>query len=120
MRTLRNGCLQVVPGSHLGPLRPHRPLHEHAARDLSHILSIRLDDRERIVELPVARGSITVHNERIVHGSRGNISPHRWRRTYVVAFRTKACVDYERSIGFTHSHNDTVNWQTHLGALGLH
>jgi hypothetical protein len=22
-------------------------------------------------------------------------------------------------IGFTHSHNDQINWQTHLGALNL-
>jgi len=57
-----------------------------------------------------------VHDERIVHGSAGN-STDGWRRTYVMAFRTRATVDHERSIGFTHSHNDTVNWQTHLGAL---
>ncbi|MEL0210392.1 MAG: hypothetical protein VW891_07395, partial [Novosphingobium sp.] len=60
---------------------------------------------------------ITVHDELIVHGSGGNTSPDRWRRTYIVAFRSKACVDYERSIGFTHSHNDTITWETHLGAL---
>jgi hypothetical protein len=26
-------------------------------------------------------------------------------------------LDFERSIGFTHSHNDAVNWETPLGAL---
>jgi ectoine hydroxylase-related dioxygenase (phytanoyl-CoA dioxygenase family) len=114
-----NGCLQVVPGSHQGPLRPHHPVHGNGGtgRETSHILSIKLDPSDRIVELPVRRGDITVHNECIVHGSGGNNAQHRWRRTYIVAFRTKACVDYERSIGFTHSHNDKVNWQTHLGAL---
>jgi len=35
-----------------------------------------------------------------------------------LAFRSQACVDFERTIGFTHSHNDRINWQTHLGALG--
>jgi phytanoyl-CoA hydroxylase len=88
-----------------------------AGREKSHILSIILDPGEHIVELPLRRGDITVHDERIVHGSGGNLSARRWRRTYITAFRTRACVEHERAIGFTHSHNDKVNWQTHLGAL---
>jgi hypothetical protein len=114
-----NGCLQVIPGTNKGPLRPHRPLHEGAGRDASHILSVELTPDEPIVLLPLRRGDITVHDEMIVHGSGGNRSPDRWRRTYITAFRSQACVDFERSIGFTHSHNDSVNWETHLGALGL-
>ena len=113
-----NGCLQVLPGSQLGPLRPHRPLHGQG-KDEFHILSITLDPDEPVVKLPLRRGDITVHDERIVHGSGGNSSKTRWRRTYIVAFRPKATVDYERSVGFTHSHNDMINWQTHLGALDL-
>jgi phytanoyl-CoA hydroxylase len=115
-----NGCLCVVPGSHLEPeLRAHRPMHkaDEGLRDGSHILSIELDPCDRIVELPLKRGDITVHDERIVHGSGGNQSPVRWRRTYIIAYRLAACVAYERSIGFTHSHNDQVNWSTHLSAL---
>lgn len=116
------GCLRVVPGSHKEPaLRPHRPIHGGGdgpgARDASHALGVTLNESDRIVELPVKRGDVTIHNERIIHGSGGNHSRTRWRRTYVVAFRTKACVDYERSIGFTHSHNDRIHWETHLGAL---
>jgi phytanoyl-CoA hydroxylase len=116
-----NGCLRVVPGSHKGPLRPHRPLHQSggSGREASHILSITLDQTDQVIELPLRQGDITVHDERIVHGSGGNWSRHRWRRTYIVAYRTKACVDFERSIGFTHSHNDEVKWETHLGALDL-
>jgi ectoine hydroxylase-related dioxygenase (phytanoyl-CoA dioxygenase family) len=113
-----NGCLQVLPRSHRGPLRPHRPLHSQG-KDEFHILSITLDPNEQAVELPLRRGDITVHDERIVHGSGGNLSKDRWRRTYIVAFRSKDTVDFERSVGFTHSHNDTLNWQTHLGALEL-
>lgn len=116
--TAENGCLRVVPGSQKAGLRPHRPLHE-GGRDQSHVLSVELTPADQVVELPVRRGDITVHDERIIHGSGGNHSLDRWRRTYIIAFRTKACVDFERSIGFTHSHNDKVNWQTHLGALGL-
>ena len=28
----------------------------------------------------------------------------------MIAFRTRAIVDAERAAGFTHSHNDDVNW----------
>lgn len=111
-----NGCLKVVPGSHKQGLRPHRPLMGED-RSTSHILSVALSDGDSVAELPLKRGDITVHDELIVHGSGGNSSPDRWRRTYIVAFRSKACVDHERAIGFTHSHNDEIRWETHLGAL---
>lgn len=111
-----NGCLKVVPGSHKKGLRPHQPLMG-TDREKSHILSVELTAADPVVELPLKRGDITVHDEMIVHGSSGNRSPDRWRRTYITAFRSKACVDFERSIGFTHSHNDKISWQTHLGAL---
>jgi ectoine hydroxylase-related dioxygenase (phytanoyl-CoA dioxygenase family) len=112
-----NGCLRVVPGSQKGELRPHRPLHG-SDREQSHILSVELTAEDRVVDLPLRRGDMTVHDELIIHGSGGNRSKNRWRRTYITAFRSKACVDYERSIGFTHSHNDQISWQTHLSALG--
>lgn len=54
-------------------------------------------------------GDITVHNERVIHGSGPNRSPG-WRHAYVVAFRKAACIAEERSLGFTHSHNDETNW----------
>jgi phytanoyl-CoA hydroxylase len=118
--TLENGCLQVVPGSHReAELRPHRPSAWSSSAELreeAHTLTVDLGPTDAIVSLPVRRGSITVHNERIVHGSPGN-STNGWRRTYVVAFRSRQTVEYERGIGFTHSHNDKINWKTHLEAL---
>lgn len=57
----------------------------------------------------VPRGSVSLHDEYIVHGSGGNISK-RQRRTYVIAYRTKETVEIERKAGFTHSHNDHTNW----------
>ena len=53
-----------------------------------------------------------IHDEYVIHGSSGNRSKDKQRRTYVVAFRPKVVVDAERKIGFTHSHNDVVNWDT--------
>lgn len=118
--TLENGCLRVVPGSHLEPeLRPHRPSAWSTSPELreeAHTLTAELSEHDQIVALPVARGSITVHNERIVHGSAGNHTDG-WRRTYVIAHRSRQTVAYERSIGFTHSHNDVINWRTHLEVL---
>ena len=115
-----NGCLQVVPGSHLEEqLRPHRPVFKpsvNGERDGGHTLAAQLAPNDKVVSLPVKRGSISVHNERILHGSPGNGSD-RWRRTYIVAFRPRAIVEYERGVGFTHSHNDKVQWQTLLEAL---
>ena len=116
---LANGCLQVVPGSHRErALRPHRPVleGESGLRDVTHALSVDLLPSDELVPLEVSRGDVTVHNERIIHGSAGNRTEG-WRRTYVVAFRSAATVAYERSIGFTHSHNDTIRWETHLESL---
>jgi hypothetical protein len=64
---------------------------------------------ESIELAPAKRGSVTIHDEWVVHGSGGNTSV-RERRTYVLAFRAAETVALERKAGFTHSHNDTVTW----------
>ena len=71
------------------------------------VAEVAADEVIRLAEVP--RGGVTLHDEWVVHGSPGNASP-RHRRTYVIAFRTRAIVDAERAAGFTHSHNDDVNW----------
>lgn len=105
---IENGCLQVVPGTNREPeLRSHKPKGD--SRDDSHTLVIESHATDEVVYLPVKRGSVTVHDERIVHGSAGNLSQE-WRKTYVMAFRDAETVRIERAMGFTHSHNDRVNW----------
>ena len=79
------------------------------SREDSHALVIESKPTDEVIYLPVKRGSVTVHDERIVHGSAGNLSKE-WRKTYVVAFRDEETVKLERAMGFTHSHNDQVNW----------
>ncbi|MEO6711276.1 MAG: phytanoyl-CoA dioxygenase family protein [Planctomycetota bacterium] len=102
--TLENGCMRFVPGSHLLPLRPHRPLKND--RGESHTLLTDVDPaRDEIRPMPIRRGDITVHNERVLHSSGGNVTAG-WRRAYIVAFRAAASVAEERRLGFTHSHND--------------
>lgn len=103
-----NGCLRFVPGSHLEPdLRPHRPLL--GDRDDSHTLVADVDPaRDGVVSAPLARGDALAFRERVLHGSGGNVSD-RWRRAYVLAFRTAPTVEAERALGFTHSHEDDLD-----------
>lgn len=108
--TEENGCLRYVPGSGLSrTLRQHAPLS--GSRDEGHALKLEVDESKAVLA-PCKRGSITIHDEWVVHGSSGNNCPDRQRRTYVLAYRPKAVVDAERKLGFTHSHNDNVNWDT--------
>ncbi len=115
--TLENGCMRFVPGSHREPaLRPHRPLG--LDREKSHTLYCDVDDaRDRITPMPIRRGDITVHNERVIHGSGGNRTAG-WRRAYIVAFRATATVAEERKRGFTHSHNDELTVLKSVGVEG--
>jgi len=101
--TPENGCMRFVPGTHLQPLRSHRPLH--GDREKSHTLICDVVKGDVVKLAPIARGDITVHNERVMHGSGGNKTSG-WRRAYVIAFRSKETVAWERAHGFTHSHND--------------
>lgn len=106
-----NGCLRYVVGSGASKsLRPHVPLA--GSRDEGHALTIEIGANEEIRLAPAARGSLTIHDEYVVHGSGGNNSPVNQRRTYVLAYRAGVVVQAERTIGFTHSHNDEVNWDT--------
>ncbi len=100
-----NGCVCFVDGSHReAQLRMHVPLL--GDRTENHTMVARIDPAvDRIRPAKLARGDATVHHERTVHGSGGNTSD-RWRRGYIVAFRSAAAVQAERAMGFTHSHND--------------
>lgn len=118
---VENGCLQVAPGTNREPeLRSHRPKDygnqpgESGNRDESHTLVIEMKPTDELIYLPVKRGSVTIHDERIVHGSGGNYTDS-WRKTYVMAFRDVNTIAQERAMGFTHSHNDQVNWEEIIG-----
>ena len=112
-----NGCLYLLPGTNKEPeLRIHKPKDyghqdqdDTISRDDSHTLVIESRPDDKLVYLPVKRGSITIHDERIVHGSGGNNSKD-WRKTYIIAYRDVETIKEERAMGFTHSHNDEVNW----------
>lgn len=66
-----NGPLQVIPGSHRGPLLSHH---------MNGVFCGAVDpddadfDREKIVTLTGKAGSMTVHHVRLLHGSAPNVS----------------------------------------------
>ena len=104
----KNGCIRYVPGSGKSKeLRNHNPMGKD--KNEAHAIAATVHEDEIIEYAEVSRGSISIHDEYVVHGSGGNLSPGP-RRTYVVAFRTRDTVDRERAAGFTHSHNSVVNW----------
>jgi hypothetical protein len=113
-----NGCLHVIPGSNKeAELRKHKPKSyskgekkPNSERDDSHTLVIESRPNDKVIYLPLKRGDITIHDEKIVHGSAGNNS-NEWRKTYIIAFRDSETIKKERLIGFTHSHNDKVDWE---------
>lgn len=102
--TIENGCMRFVPATNKEPrLRPHEPVF--GGRGTSHALGTKLRDDDVVVPVPIRRGDCTVHNERVMHGSGGNLTGG-YRRAYVVAYRSQDTIAIERSLGFTHSHND--------------
>ncbi len=109
-----NGCMRFVPSTVDEPeLRPHEPLY--GDRGESHALGTTLRPDDRPVAVPISRGDVTVHNERVLHGSGGNHTDG-FRRAYVLAFRPVETVRIERELGFTHSHNDD---EAVLDAVGV-
>lgn len=112
-----NGCLYLISGSNREPeLRSHKPKRydsteggKKANRDNSHTLVIESLQSDKLKHIPLKRGSISIHDERIVHGSKGNNSPE-WRKTYIIAYRDIHTIAEEREMGFTHSHNDKIDW----------
>lgn len=102
--TIENGCMQFLPGSHLEPVRRHRPISGN--RSEQHTLVTDLKPGEVPISVEIRRGDITVHNEGVLHGSGGNRSATNRRRAYINAYRSIETVKQERARGFTHSHND--------------
>jgi hypothetical protein len=114
--TIENGCMRFVPATAgEAALRPHRPVF--GGRGESHALGADLRPDDVVVPVPIHRGDCTVHNERVMHGSGGNLSGG-YRRAYVVALRSEDTVATERQLGFTHSHNDAADVLDAVGVDG--
>jgi hypothetical protein len=52
-----------------------------------------------------------------MHGSGGNMTDG-FRRACIVAFRSTETIGTERSLGFTHRHNDSLDVLDRVGVAG--
>lgn len=105
-----NGCIRYVPKSGANKiLRKHVGIGKD--KHDAHAIAAVVEPHETVKYAQVPRGSLSIHDEYVVHGSGGNRSNGK-RRTYVIAFRVADTVKRERALGFTHSHNDKANWDT--------
>jgi hypothetical protein len=80
-----NGCMCFLPGSHRGPLLPHR----HLGGDPSvHLLELDVEvDVSGAVEVPLRIGGATFHHSRTLHSTAGNRTD-RPRRAFANEFQT--------------------------------
>lgn len=114
--TLHNGCMRFVPDTvNEDSLRPHEP--QFGDRGESHALGTDLRPGDVAIPVPISRGDVTVHNERVMHGSGGNTTAG-FRRAYILALRSEPTIAIERELGFTHSHNDSDDVLDEVGVQG--
>jgi phytanoyl-CoA hydroxylase len=106
-----NGCLWYLPGSHklrgkyggvVSTLDGSRPLGGGVID-----LEILPEDLVRRRALVLDAGDATFHEEFVIHGSEANLAKDRSRDTLIFAYRTKGMIEFERSLGFRHSYNDS-------------
>jgi non-heme Fe2+,alpha-ketoglutarate-dependent halogenase len=89
--TLANGCMRVIPGTH-GRLLAHRDVADsanliRAGRTLADAV-----DEEQAVDVVLLAGEMSLHHDRIIHGSRPNCGQDK-RIGFVVRYTTPAAHD---------------------------
>jgi len=71
--TRENGCLRVVPGSHLEQLEQHETYGEDNLLSRGQEIAVGVDESD-VVDLELAAGEFSLHHVGIVHGSEPNSS----------------------------------------------
>ena len=102
-----NGCLWFLPGSHKKKLRKHR-----TASKNSHVLTTdELDEIQKGLAhpVPLKKGDAVFWTGRTLHYANGNYTEN-LRRTYIVNYRPRKSIEYERSNGFDHLKNGFKNF----------
>ena len=76
--TIKNGCVNVIPGTQKLGLLPHR-----SKTDTINLLNSEVDpsmvDEEKSISIELSAGDISVHHPFVLHGSLTNTS-NQWRR----------------------------------------
>ena len=98
--TTANGCLRVIPGSHLGQvLHPH--LHEDRTDlTLNQRLAEGAFDENTAVDLELQPGQMSLHDVYMVHGAKANLSAQ--RRTGVALRYMPASSLFDRALRPVH------------------
>ena len=102
-----NGCLWFLPGSHKSHLRLHR-----TASKKSHVLTTdELDEihKELAHSVPLKKGDAVLWTGRTLHYANGNYTD-KLRRTYILNYRPKKAIEFERKNGFDHLKNGFHNF----------
>ena len=71
-----NGALQVLPGTHVGPDRPHKETYA-ANNMLARGQELDIEDESGAVTFELEAGQFSLHHERLAHGSKPNWSQER-------------------------------------------
>ena len=93
--TLDNGCLLIVPGSHLGPVHDH---HQEGVF-VGAVTDAQFSDSQ-VIPITVAAGGISIHHVRTLHASGQNTSAHPRRLMLLElvaldAWPLRGCVDFD-------------------------
>ncbi len=75
-----NGCLRVIPGSHLHRVDLHEhlvPAHEGGGYDIQETNEWMFCDHPAAVDVPVAAGQLVIADGRLLHGTHPNTSTER-------------------------------------------
>ncbi len=74
--TVANGCLKVLPGTHLGADHAHQDTYAEDNLLARGQTIVDIDDR-KAVHLELQPGQFSIHHEKTIHGSGLNTTPHR-------------------------------------------
>ena len=91
--SIENGCLKVIPGSHLKRIPFHDqlvPAHEQGARFIEENHPIMFSDHPQQVDVCVSAGSLVLADARILHSARRNLTNQ--RRTLILAWHSRHTV----------------------------
>jgi len=80
--SVESGCMQFVPRSHLGDLRPHHPVGNDPKM---HTLMTDEVDTSKAVACPLKAGGATIHGLKTLHYTGPNVTPNP-RPAYILTF----------------------------------
>ena len=91
---IENGCLKVIPGTHLKRIPLHDqlvPAHEQGARFIEETHPIMFSNHPDVVNVPISARSLVLGDARILHSAGRNYTNE--RRTLILAWHRRPTID---------------------------